>query len=201
MYEASIAKYLVQSGLLAGRVPSILRCIPDGPLQFLHIVYHGIGVVHTPADAVVLGYHLRSVEIDTGRGSAEKYVGGISIGTRPSSFRGADLLLGFIDTFGVWHWPVEGEYGTIFNLFSSSVPRYPRGAAWPVWFTFASCFPHRDRCIETMRHIDIYESMRYHAATMTPFWKDSFHEFIRRTWAPSRLEWCLDSEEREALFG
>lgn len=195
MYEESIAKYLVKSGLLAGRVPSILSCIPDGELQFLHIfpelVWHGIGVVHTPADAVVLGYHLNDTE----------YVGGISIGTRPSSFRGADLLLGFIDTFGRWHWPVEGEYGTIFNLFASSVPRYPRGAAWPVWFTFASCFPDRDRCIETMRHIDIYENVRYHAATMTPFWKDSFHEFIRTTWAPSRLEWCLDSEEREALFG
>ena len=191
MYEESIAKYLVKSGLMAGRVPSILSCIPEGPLEFLHLVFHGIGLVHTPADAVVLGYHVDNTE----------YIGGVSIGARPSSFRGADLLLGFIDTCGVWHWPVDGEYGTIFNLFSSSVPRHPRGAAWPVWFTFASCYPDRARVAEKTHHIDIYENVRYHAATMTRFWKDSFHEFIRTTWAPSRLEWCLDCEEREELFG
>lgn len=120
---------------------------------------------------------------------------GISIGRCRVSV--PDVLLGFLDTDGRWHWACP-ERRCCINV-SVCVRRCtPPEESWPVWLTITD-LQSRASLQKGPPYIDVLRIlMRYKRAQ---FWNDAFEEFIRTTWHPSRLDWCLDTEEHRDFFG
>lgn len=183
--QEHIAKFLATTGLLHGRIPSLKRARRWDTYGFRAVVWHGIALVHAPAHAVCL-----SIAKTPG------YVGGVSIGTPRGLASLPDVLVGFLDEFGRWHWP--GDHGTAVNLHVAE-GKFPSGLrCWPVWFTFGNYHGERELLIKGSPSVDL--SGHIAALERARFWEASKHEFIQKTWAPSRLSWCLDTEDLEAFL-
>ena len=137
-----------------------------------------IPLVNDPANAVVHEY-------------------GITIGTytRRTLPTVPDLLLGFIDTDGTWHWPIKP--GVAHNLHHDQlvpVPRQSKHPMYPVFLTIGNVAVRR-RIMKRKRHIDLFAYTLQIKRDL--FWKVSFQEFIEMTWHPTRVEaWCFDEETR-----
>lgn len=142
-------------------------------VRFLEAAH--IPLVRDPADAVVHEY-------------------GITVGayTRRTLPTVPDMLLGFIDTDGTWHWPAKP--GVAHNLHHDQLVPVPSQIAYPVFLTIGNLNTRR-RIMKRKRHIDLFA---YTLQTKRDlFWKVSFQEFIEMTWHPARVEaWCFDEETR-----
>lgn len=192
-----LSEFLEGSGLLAGRVPRM----PTLPRYTRNVLYYepfhawlqsGIAMVETPVEAVSLQIYLQF------QAPKPLYIGGVSVGMGRFSLLLPDMLLGFIDVSGYWHW-AGGHHGLVVNLHTKGEVIFPPTDAWPVWFTFADCEEYRKEFMwNQIEHIDIYESTR--RTLRAAFWERTRQEFIEKTWAPDRLPWCLDHEEYAELF-
>lgn len=119
---------------------------------------------------------------------------GISLGR--SRVGVPDILLGFVDIRGRWHW--ASTYCSI-NLHSKvpATATFPDVPAWPVWLTITD-LPSRKRLAHGPPSIDMLAILaRY---TRARFWDAAFEEFIRTTWHPTRLHWCLDTDDHDDFF-
>lgn len=207
-----LAHFLESSGLLVGRIPA-MHTIPVWMEGYFVERFHTwfpddnpISLVEEPIHAVCLKLQQNLLQQNLIEGKNRTsvptpvYVGGISFGMRrhfPTLL--PDVLLGFVDDIGIWHW-AGGNHGEVFNLHAlDGDVTFPDRDAWPVWFTFGDHAEYRTDLITSKQtRIDIYESRRRRACAT--FWKGATYEFIATTWAPHRLPWCLDHEEYAELF-
>jgi hypothetical protein len=124
---------------------------------------------------------------------------GISIGGRWTRVYVPDVLLGFIDEDYRWHW-ADAENVCAVNLHSvRHKTDMLRQTGWPVWLTITD---HQVRARLQQGgapRIDLLRILQRYKARC--FWKESLEEFIRITWHPSRLHWCLDTEDRGFFYG
>jgi len=185
-----ISEFLETSGLLHGCVPSL----KGGSFywqkpQFQARFFGNIALVADPVHAVCLG-----ITKDSPKG----YLAGVTIGKPTGMATIPDILLGFIDGSGAWVW--AAGYGEIINLHSFTGFEYPQGDVWPVWLTFGDCKGLREHLLgaSTSPSMDISENLR--RRTCRRFWEASKEEFIRTSWAPHRLRWCLDTDEYRDFF-
>lgn len=106
-----------------------------------------------------------------------------------------DVLLGFVDEEGRWYW-ADAETCCGINLHRLTCKSHPPNT-WPVWLTIADV-DAREKLRRGPPRIDLLRILqRYKCAR---FWERSFEEFIRTTWHPSRLQWCLDVEDYQDFF-
>jgi hypothetical protein len=191
-----LARFLESSGLLVGRIPA-MHTVPVWMEGHFYDRFHAWFPYDNPISFVEEPIHAVCMKLSMQHGT---YIGGVSFGMRrhfPTLL--PDVLLGFVDDIGRWHW-AGGCHGEVFNLHAlEGDVAFPDRNAWPVWFTFGDHAEYRAGLM-TSNHtrIDIYESQRRRACAT--FWKRSTHEFIATTWAPERLPWCLDHEECAELF-
>lgn len=162
---------------LSGMIESLL-CGPstDADSTILYLCYLCSGrVFRDPADAVLSSY-------------------GVSIGSPPASTLPTvpDMLLGFVDTEGIWHWPVRA--GVAHNLHARPVYGMPCPESYPVWLTVGDMDVRR-RLMRRKKHIDLFAYVLQHKRRL--FWRASLKEFIETTWHPCRVEqWCFDEETK-----
>ena len=126
-------------------------------------------------------------------------IAGVSIGAHPRECYPTvpDMLLGILgrDT-GTWEW--AGDHpGCIINLHAADTFTYKDGL--PVWLTFAHCDGARkDLVTSKTKEFDLYEDVL--KKQRIQFWESTYQEFIQTTWHPSRLEWCVDTDEYREIF-
>jgi hypothetical protein len=178
-----------------------MQTIPVWMEGHFHDRFHTWFPNENPISLVENPVHAVCMKLSMQQAPKPVYIGGISFGMyRHFPTLLPDVLLGFVDDVGRWHW-AGGNHGEVFNLHAlDGDVTFPADRdAWPVWFTFGDHAEYRtDLIASTQTHIDIYESHRRHART--EFWKRVTREFIETTWAPHRLSWCLDHEEYTELF-
>ena len=180
-----VVQFVECSGLLHGRIPSPQRQWCE--FDFVGDVYESIGFAKHPAHIVAMDIWLSHPK----RVCKTPFIGGISVGRVPAVYV-PDMLLGFIDVSGRWHWPLR-ESCVFCNLHDCNARILPPPTeAWPVWFT-CTYKPMRDMLVMRRRHFDATIQMRRRVCAR--FWNAALEEFIQKTWAPSRLTWCLDHEE------
>lgn len=180
----SILTFLETSGLLNGQIPSEYFFKDD------------IVCVREPVDVVRLGIrhsHLSKTH------PFPTMIAGVSIGAHPRECYPTvpDILLGILcrDT-GTWEW--AGDHpGHIINLHAVNEFTYKDG--FPVWLTFAHCPGAREDLIKSKtKEFDVYESIVSKQRIL--FWESTYEEFIRTTWHPTRLKWCVDTDEYCEIF-
>ena len=180
-----IASFLERTGLLGGRIPS-LDGAPWFCDEFQALVVDGIALVRHPAHAIMMSIF--------GAGVA----GGVCVGRAHGLATLPDLLLGYVDRVGAWHWG-GGEYGLVVNLHHPTRVNFPCDTVWPVWFTFGDYQGDRENVVRSGQLLyDLSENLR--KLRCEAFWGVAKEEFIRETWAPSRLPWCLDVDEYREIF-
>jgi hypothetical protein len=168
---SSILAFLQSSGLLAGRL-------------------------RDPVDVIRLGI---KISYPGKRHRFENVVAGVSIGAHPRECQETvpDMLLGIIrwDT-GAWEW--AGDHpGHIVNLHADVTLKHTEG--WPVWLTFAHCPGAREDLVKSnTKEFDVYETIL--EQRRKKFWDSAYQEFIQTTWHPSRLAWCMDTDEHREIF-
>ena len=198
--DTFLARFLESSGLLVGRIPA-MHTVPIWMEGHFYDGFHAWFPEDNPISLIEEPIHAVCMKLSMQHAIPKPvYIGGISFGMRrhfPTLL--PDVLLGFVDDIGRWHW-AGGNHGEVFNLHAmEGNVAFPDRKAWPVWFTFGDHAEYRTGLM-TSRHtcIDIYESQRRRARAN--FWKCATEEFIAATWAPERLPWCLDHEEYAELF-
>lgn len=108
-----------------------------------------------------------------------------------------DVLLGYIDDQHRWHW-ADQEHACALNLHTCRQRvETPPGALWPVWLTITDCRA-RERLQTVQPRIDLLRILQRDKARQ--FWEESLEEFIRVTWHPSRLHWCLDTDDHGFFY-
>jgi hypothetical protein len=185
----NIVQFLESSGLVRGEIP---------PENF---TCGGIRCVKDPVDAIRLGIredHPASSSAFLAGCRVEKIVACISIGAHPKecSVCVPDMLLGVLTPQKTWRW-AGTENGHVVNLHGGGGLEVCDG--WPVWLTYTRCDGPRRRLIRSkIQEIDVYKDVL--ARRRTEFWNASYEEFIRKTWHPSRLAWCMDTDEYREIF-
>ena len=179
----SILAFLETSGVVSGHIP---------PKNFF---CEDIVCVREPVDVVRLG--IRHSHLAKSHPFPTMFAG-VSIGAHPRECLQTvpDMLLGVLHET-TWEW--AGDYpGCIINLHAADTFTYKDG--FPVWLTFAHhCHGAREHLIRSKtKEFDVYESVI--AKRRIQFWESSYEEFIRTTWHPSRLEWCVDIDESREIF-
>ena len=183
--KPQIAAFLNSTGLLVGRIPS-LDAAPWFRDEFQALVVGDIALVRHPAHAIMMSIF--------GAGIA----GGVCVGRAHGLASLPDLLLGYVDRRGTWHWG-GGEYGLVVNLHHPTRVNFPCDTVWPVWYTFGDYQGDREDVILGNRlTYDLTEDLR--ELRCRAFWDVAKEEFIRETWAPERLPWCLDVDEYREIF-
>jgi hypothetical protein len=172
---------------MSGRLVSLLGA-PWYSDEFQAWIMNDIAAIGEPVHAVCLSIMRHRV------------LGGVCVGVPWGIPTLPDFLVGFVDDAGRWHWPGR-EFGHVVNLHAKDATiAFPPEAVWPVWFTYSEYHGERETYVAPRppRYLDVSESLR--KASAAAFWERAKEEFIRTTWAPSRLAWCLDHEEATEIF-
>ena len=192
--ELQLLRFLEDSGLLRGRIPSLKRAQLWMRGEFRASVQHGIALVENPVHAVCLSVLARN--------KPKGYLGGVTVGRPQGLATLPDIFVGVIDLGGVWHW-AGSETGCVVNLHAvgrdAPAPGYPTPSGWPVFFVFGDCHPYRERWVRAgTRVVDLCERVKREVCAA--FWREAQKEFAEAAWAPHRLPWFLDHEEYVDIF-